>query len=168
MGEVQICKFHETGDRFSCGYRGTSCTINRNLRKRTGFDPCVFLIQEKSTDRILPPFSEFKKTSDWPDFWVFLGLKTRPTGFCVCSTKKLESLTHPKNGASLQATCRGERGRRGIVFFRVLDLRKHRPTGSARGFLKFGKLRPDRPSSRSVLKAEVPQRLGVRTGEPRP
>ena len=50
------------GEEFA--YRGTSCTRKRNLRKRIGFNPCVFLIQEKGTDQILLPFSEFKKTSE--------------------------------------------------------------------------------------------------------
>ena len=37
-------------------YRGISCTRNRDLTKRTGFDHCVFLIEEEGTDQILPSF----------------------------------------------------------------------------------------------------------------
>ena len=38
-------------------YRSTSSTRKRTLRKRTEFDPCIFLIYENRTDQILPPFS---------------------------------------------------------------------------------------------------------------
>ena len=36
-------------------------TRKRHFRKRTGFDPCVFLIQEKGIDQILLPFSWLRK-----------------------------------------------------------------------------------------------------------
>ena len=67
-------------------HTGASCARNRTLRTRTGFDPCVSLIQERGTDQILPPIALSKNTSDPPDFPLFLGFrKRRPTGFCVLS-----------------------------------------------------------------------------------
>ena len=67
-------------DSATAGYRGTSCTRNRTFRKRTGFEPCVFLISEKGTDRVLPPFSEYKKTSDRPVFLELKKCRDRPGG----------------------------------------------------------------------------------------
>ena len=68
-------------------YRDTSSTRKRFSRKRTGSDPCVFLMLKKSDLPDSPPFSYLQENTD------------RPDSVCAKTNWAPHRLLPPENGA---------------------------------------------------------------------